>query len=74
MNASKYTYDDEKNENNDEMKRKRGLDLLGRCSVALEAPQGEAWLHGDFLQQFFTFFFFKGKENSFLGLHSFKLK
>ena len=61
MNASKYTYDDEKNENNDEMKRKRGLDLLGCCLVASEASQDEAWLHGIFLQHFFTFFFFKDK-------------
>ena len=56
------------------MKRNRGLDFLGRCSITSEAPQGEAWLHGDFLQHFFTFFFFKGQEQGLLGLHSFKLK
>ena len=56
------------------MKRKRGLDLLGRCLVASEAPQDKAWLHGVFLQHFFTFFFFKGKGDSLLGLLTFKLK
>ena len=59
--ASKYTHDEEKNENDKKMKRKRRLDLLGRCLVASEAPQDEAWLHGVFLQHFFTFFFFKDK-------------
>ena len=59
--ASKCTRDDEKNKNNDEMKRKRGLDLLGHCLVASEAPQDEAWLHRVFLQHFFTFFSFKDK-------------
>ena len=60
MNASKCTNDEENYENN-EMKRKRRWDLLGHCSIASETPQGEAWLHGVFLQHFFTFFFFKGK-------------
>ena len=39
LRASKCTNDEENNENNDEMKRKRGWNLLGRCSVASEAPQ-----------------------------------
>ena len=64
MNASKYTYDDEKNEIM--MKwRERKKGILGHGLVALEAPQGEAWLHGDFLQYFFTFFFFKDKRKVF---------
>ena len=42
LRASKCTKDEENNENNDEMKRKRGWDLLGHCSVVLEAPQDAA--------------------------------
>ena len=42
LRASKCTNNDENNKNNDEMKRKRGWNLLDRCSVASEAPQGVA--------------------------------
>ena len=54
MNASKCTNDDE---NNEIMKREKGWNLLSQCSMASEAPQVAASMHGVFDNVFFTSFF-----------------
>ena len=74
LRASKCTHDDEKNENNDEMKRKGGWNLLGHYLIASEAPQGAAWLHGVFNSTSSRSSSSRARENGLLRLHTFNLK
>ena len=70
MYASKHTYNHEKDNKMKRMRRGNLRPLLDHVGDSLR----RAWMHGDVLQWFFTFFFFYEARRWLLGFHSSKMK
>ena len=64
MHTSNYTYDHEKMKIVKKIKRKRLWKLRPLLDHVGDSLR-QAWMHGDVLQRFFTFFFFKEQEIGF---------